>query len=84
MQLEYQLSQLKASRQTIKVNWGNARANRIRFNERQIPYEEHEGVGTTAVEIIGSDSKFELPGTIPDVPMPFLLKWWRGIKPLDK
>jgi hypothetical protein len=80
-QLGYQLSRLKASGSPVKVQWGNARSNRIRLAESGIPYLEQKIDTTRAVEIVGSDSKIEEPLNMPDVPKPLLLKWWRGIKP---
>jgi len=84
LQLEYQLRQLEASGTNVNVEWGNAKTNRVRFMEHNIPFREQKIDKAVAIEIIGSDSKFEKPGSIPPVSMPLLLKWWRGIKPENK
>jgi len=84
LQLEYQLRQLEASNKPVNVEWGNARTNRVRFMEHHIPFREQKIDKAVAIEIIGSDSKFEMPGSVPPVSMPLLLKWWRGIKPENK
>jgi len=57
-----QLEKLKTSHQTIIVQWGSAKANRIRFEENKIPYVERNLDDIPNTEnIICSDSKFIIP-----------------------
>lgn len=82
-QLSYQLAQFKASKQDIKVKWGNARSNRIRFIERGIHFKEADLSEEESVEIIGSDSRAIMPKNLPYVSKPFYLKMWRRLRPSD-
>lgn len=74
--VNYQIATLKAANQTIIVQWGSARSNRIRFIENKIPFEEknldHQ---PAAVNIIRSDSKYLLLKPVPELPKSKIVQW---------
>ncbi len=73
--VNYQLAELKASHQTISVDWGSATANRIRFREHDIPYKETKLDSAKAEILTRSDSKFILPANTPQIPKSVIEKW---------
>ncbi|HTS45038.1 MAG TPA: hypothetical protein VMH01_11625 [Puia sp.] len=74
-EINYQLAQLKASKQTISVELTYHRCNRVRFYENNIPFKEEHLEGDSVVYMVNSGTKFIMPKNIPDVPKPFILKW---------
>jgi hypothetical protein len=57
-----QMDKLKSLHKPIAVQWGSAKANRIRFQEHHIPYVEQKLDHQQNVEsIICSDTKFRIP-----------------------
>jgi hypothetical protein len=63
-----QMNKLKASHQTIVVQWGSAKANRIRFQENGIPFTERNLDHVPNTEnIICSDSKFIVPANLSNI-----------------
>jgi hypothetical protein len=60
IEINNQMHTLKSAKQVIKVDWGSASSNRIRFDENQIKYREQNLKGIKAEEIIHSDAKFIL------------------------
>ena len=66
--IDYQLSQLKSSKQLIMVDWGDSAGNRIRFEDHGIPYKEvnlHKvKVGEGKEYMAGSQTWFIVPDHI--------------------
>lgn len=75
--IDYQMRQLKASQQPIKVEYcpqNILKSNEVRFAEWGIPIEEAEVSGPYIRNIIESNTRFETAAPLPDLPRPLLLK----------
>jgi hypothetical protein len=74
--VKYQMENLRATHQTIIVQWGSAKSNRIRFNEFHIPYIEKNLDNVPNTEnLIRSDSKFVIPENIINIPKSKFVQW---------
>lgn len=73
-QVRYQMQQLKALNQPVKVEWKEARSNRVRFAEFGLPYTEQKIDESKVGYIVGSNTRFEKPADLPNLPQPFLLR----------
>lgn len=73
-QVRYQMAQLKALNAPVKVEWKEARSNRVRFQEYGLPYTEQKIDESKAGYIIGSNTRFEQAAPLPDLPKSFLLR----------
>jgi hypothetical protein len=73
-QVRYQMRQLKALNQPIKVEWKEARSNRVRFTEFGLPYTEQKIDEPKVGYIVGSNTRFEKTSDLPNLPQPFLLR----------
>jgi len=77
--INYQLSQLKSSKQLIMVDWGDSAGNRIRFKDHGIPYKEVNlrkvKVGEGKEYMAGSQTWFLVPDHIDhNMTEPWLVK----------
>ena len=73
-QIKYELNQLKASQQTIRVQFSYFTSNRTRFTENEIPFLEDSIPEGMAVEMANSPTKIIPPSPMPDIPKPWILK----------
>ena len=73
-QIKYELSQLKASQQTIPVEFTYFTSNRARFIEYQIPFREVKLPDSTAVFMTASSTKMIPPAFMPDLPKSLVLR----------
>lgn len=77
----HQIAKLQASHQTIVVQFGDLKANRIRLKENHIPYTERNLDGFPNVEnFIRSDSKFIIPANVANFPESKYLIWAEQFK----
>ncbi len=79
--VKYQLYKLKRSGEVIDVSWGNAKSNRVRFQEYGLPYRSTKFKDTTNLtNIVRSDTYFYKPkGYAVDIDEPLLVKWTKNI-----
>jgi hypothetical protein len=73
-QIKYELDQLKASKQTIPVEFTYFTSNRVRFKEYDIPYREVSIPDSSAVFMSSSSTKMIPPALMPDLPKPLVLR----------
>jgi hypothetical protein len=79
-EVKYQISQLKASGDTLRVEFSYFKSNRIRLRENGIPYIEQK-VGDQHVDyLVRSSTRFEPPAHQPSLPEPWLLSRLEGLK----
>jgi len=81
--IDYQMSQLKALRQPITVEYcpyRSFKSNRVRFYESHIPILERQLTGNYIYNIIHSNTRFETPVPLPSVNKPVLLRWSEKLK----
>jgi hypothetical protein len=73
-QIKYELEQLKASGQTIPVEFTYYTSNRARFTEYEIPFREVSIPDSTAVFMSSSSTKMIPPAVMPDLPKSLVLR----------
>jgi hypothetical protein len=73
-QIKYELEQLKASKQTIPVEFTYYTSNRARFWEYDIPYREVSIPDSTAVFMSSSSTKIIPPAVMPELPKSLVLR----------
>jgi hypothetical protein len=73
-QIKYELQQLKASNQTIPVEFTYFTSNRARFTEYGIPFREVQLPDSTAVFMMSSSTKMIQPSVMPDLPKSLVLR----------
>jgi hypothetical protein len=73
-QIKYELQQLKASNQTIPVEFTYFTSNRARFTEYRIPFREVKLPDSTAVFMMSSSTKIIPPSVMPDLPKSLVLR----------
>jgi len=73
-QIKYELEQLKASGETIPVEFTYFTSNRERFNEYSIPFHEISIPDSAAVFMSSSSTKMIPPKTMPDLPKSLALR----------
>ena len=73
-QIKYELEQLKASGQTIPVEFTYFTSNRERFREYDIPFREVSIPDSTAVFMSSSSTKIIPPAIMPDLPKSLTLR----------
>lgn len=73
-QIKYELEQLKASGQTIPVEFTYFTSNRARFTEYNIPFKEVPIPDSTAFFMSSSSTKIIRPSVMPDLPKSFVLQ----------
>jgi hypothetical protein len=73
-QIKYELEQLKASKQTIPVEFTYFTSNRARFTEFQIPFHEVSIPDSIAVFMSSSSTKIIPPAVLPDLPQSLVLR----------
>jgi hypothetical protein len=79
-EVKYQVNQLKASKDTLSVEFSYFKSNRIRLRENGIPYKER-AVGDQNIDyLVHSSTKFIEPANLPSPPRPFLLSLGEAIK----
>jgi hypothetical protein len=74
LKIKYELDQLKASKQTIPVEFTYFTSNRARFRELDIPFREVSIPDSQAVFMSGSSTKMIPPAVMPDLPKPWILR----------
>ena len=74
LQIKYELDQLKASKQTIPVEFTYFTSNRARFFEYGIPFREVSIPDSAAVFMSSSSTKMIPPVTMPDLPKSLILR----------
>jgi len=75
--VNYQMAQIKALNKPINVEYcpfDNYKCNRLRFYEAGIPFHEKNVSGMYIYNIIGSNTRFDTPAPLPELPKSFLLK----------
>ncbi|MFI5124795.1 MAG: hypothetical protein ACHQDF_05670 [Chitinophagales bacterium] len=72
--IDYELAQLKASGQTIPVQFTYFVSNRIRFSEKQIPFQETKIPENKGVYMLSSSTRYIPPEPMPDLPKPWILR----------
>jgi hypothetical protein len=72
--IKYELEQLKASRQTIPVEFTYFTSNRARFKEFGIPYREVSIPDSNVVFMSSSSTKMIPPAVMPDLPKSLVLR----------
>jgi hypothetical protein len=72
--IKYELEQLKASKQTISVEFTYYTSNRARFIEYDIPFREVLIPDSNAVFMSGSSTKIIPPKRMPDLPKSIVLR----------
>lgn len=81
--IDYQLQQLKALNKPIKVEYctfQSFKSNRLRFGEYGIMVTEEKVAGPYVYNIVGSNTRFETPAALPQLPEPAILKLRDWIK----
>ncbi|MDP4130035.1 MAG: hypothetical protein Q8939_07725 [Bacteroidota bacterium] len=78
--IDYELRQLKASRQTISVQFSYFVSNRIRFSEKQIPFQETKIPELQGVYMINSSTRYIPPEPMPDLPKSWILRMGEKIE----
>ena len=81
--VNYQMNQLKALHQPIKVEYcpyRSFKSNRVRFSESNIPIVESQVTGNYIYNIIHSNTRFETPVPLPSLDKPLLLQWSERLK----
>jgi hypothetical protein len=73
-QIKYELEQLKASGETIPVEFTYFTSNRERFLEYQIPFKETQIPDSTAVFMSSSSTKMIPPKPMPELPKSMALR----------
>ena len=73
-QIKYELEQLKASGQTIPVEFTYFTSNRARFAEYKIPFREVHIPDSAAVFMASSSTKIIPPAVMPDLPKSLVLR----------
>ena len=73
-QIKYELRQLKASKQTIPVEFTYFTSNRARFTEFEIPFREVSIPDSCAVFMSSSSTKMIPPAVMPDLPKSLVLR----------
>jgi hypothetical protein len=74
VQIKYELEQLKASGQTIPVEFTYFTSNRARFREYEIPFREVSIPDSNAVFMASSSTKIIAPAIMPDLPKSLVLR----------
>jgi hypothetical protein len=73
-QIKYELEQLKASGQTIPVEFTYYTSNRARFKEFDIPFKETPIPDSIAFFMSASSTKIIRPSVMPDLPKSFVVR----------
>jgi hypothetical protein len=73
-EVKYQMAQMKAWNQPVKVEFKEARSNEVRFREYGLPFVEGKIDESKVGYIIGSNTRFETQGELPVLPKPFILR----------
>jgi hypothetical protein len=73
-QINYELGQLKATKQIIPVEFTYYTSNRVRFFEHEIPYREIKIPDSTAIFMVNSSTKYLAPAPMPVLPRPWILR----------
>jgi hypothetical protein len=73
-EIDYELEQLKATHQTLQVQFTYYTSNRARLNETGIPYHEIIIPDSNAVYLVGTSTKYLPPSAMPDLPKPWVLR----------
>jgi hypothetical protein len=73
-QIKYELEQLKASGQTIPVEFTYYTSNRARFKEFDIPFKETQIPDSIAFFMSASSTKIIRPSVMPDLPKSFVVR----------
>ncbi|WP_428663084.1 hypothetical protein [Runella sp.] len=82
--INYQMDKLKYSEEIVTVEWGSAKSNRIRFEEKGVPYLERKLDGLKIENVIRSDSRFIVPEKSKNVTKPPILIWAQKFIPEGK
>ncbi len=72
-QINYELEQLKATKQIVPVQFTYYTSNRVRFFEHGIPFHEINIPDSTAIFMVNSSTKYLAPAPMPDLPKPWIL-----------
>ncbi|HZK63575.1 MAG TPA: hypothetical protein VFC34_05490, partial [Puia sp.] len=72
--IDYELAKLKASGQTISVQFTYFVSNRIRFLEKEIPFQETKIPDNTGVYMVGSSTRYIPPEPGADLPKSWILR----------
>ncbi len=72
--IRYELRQLKASGQTIPVQFTYYTSNRARFIENGIPFSETQLADSSSRFMVNSSTKYLSPDPLPDPPRPWILQ----------
>jgi len=72
-QINYELGQLKATKQIIPVQFTYYTSNRVRFFEHGIPYREIKIPDSSAIFMVNSSTKYLAPAPMPGLPRPWIL-----------
>ena len=78
--INYQLDQLKATHETVQIDFDYFAADRIRFFERNIPLTIVESHDEGTRWLLFSPAKVTSPRKVPDLPKPWLLRLGDRIK----
>ncbi|HTQ27777.1 MAG TPA: hypothetical protein VMI35_06600, partial [Puia sp.] len=79
-EVKYQTAQLKASGDTLRVEFSYFKSNRIRLREHGIPYVEEKVPDDRVAYLVRSSTKFEQPSNLPSLPRPWFLSMVDGVK----
>lgn len=72
--IDYELAKLKASGRTISVQFTYFVSNRIRFLEKEIPFQETKIPGNTGIYMVGSSTRYIPPEPGADLPKSWILR----------
>jgi hypothetical protein len=78
--IDYELAQLKVSGQTISVRFTYFVSNRIRFLEKQIPFQETRIPDNTGVYMVCSSTRYIPPQQPADLPKSWILRFGEKIE----
>ena len=76
--IDYQMRQLRAVHQPVNIEYcprNTFKSNQVRFEEWGIPIREKTLVGPYVYNVVESNTRFETPVPLPDLPRPLLLRW---------
>jgi len=81
--VNYQMTQLKALNQPVNIEYcsfESYRSNRVRFEEVGIFITEKNVAGPYIYNVEDSNTRFETPSPLPELPKPFLMRWSERMK----
>jgi hypothetical protein len=81
--IDYQLSQLRTFKEPVRIEYCSYKgftSNRVRLSEKNIPFVEGKVTGQFVDNIFYSNTRFETPVALPELPQPLPMRLLKKIK----